>query len=64
MGVFIALVQCSLGNSKAGNYMEFVEDLVKGFGELGYRMFLKVHILYANLDNFKENMGAYSEEQI
>ena len=26
-------------------------------------MSLKVHILDAHLDKFKENMGAYSEEQ-
>ena len=30
---------------------------------MGCRMSLKVHILDAHLDKFKENMGAYSEEQ-
>ena len=30
---------------------------------MGCRMFLKVHIIYANLDQFKENLGVYSEEQ-
>ena len=30
---------------------------------MGCRMFLKVHVLEAHLDEFKDNMGAYSEEQ-
>ena len=30
---------------------------------MGCRMSLKVHILDSHLDKFKENMGAYSEEQ-
>ena len=31
--------------------------------QMGCKMSLKVHILDAHLDNFKESMGAYSEEQ-
>lgn len=30
---------------------------------MGCRMSLKVHMLHAHLDKFKNNMGAYSEEQ-
>jgi hypothetical protein len=36
---------------------------VKKYGKMGCRMYLKVHILDAHLDKFKENTGAYSEEQ-
>ena len=60
---FIAVVQGFLGNHKAENYVELVENLVKNYGTMGCRMSFKVHILDAHLDKFKENMGAYSEEQ-
>ena len=30
---------------------------------MGCKMSLKVHILHAHLDEFEENMGAYSEKQ-
>ena len=30
---------------------------------MGWRMSLKVHILDSHLDKFKENVGAYSEDQ-
>jgi len=60
---FVAVVQGFLGNNKADNYAELVETMVNSYGQMGCRMSLKVHILDAHLDNFKENMGAYSEEQ-
>jgi hypothetical protein len=60
---FVAVVQGFLGNHKAENYVELVETLVKNYGTMGCRMSLKVHILDAHLDKFKENLGAYSEEQ-
>ena len=43
--------------------MELVAKLVKTCGEMGCRMSLKVHILHAHLDELKESMNAYSEEQ-
>ena len=43
--------------------MQLVQTLVKNYAKIGCRMFLKVHILDAHLDKFKENMGTYSEEQ-
>ncbi|XP_058848577.1 uncharacterized protein LOC117424572 [Acipenser ruthenus] len=60
---FVAVVRGFLGNHKAENYVELVETLVKNYGTMGCRMSLKVHILDAYLHKFKENMGAYSEEQ-
>lgn len=30
---------------------------------MGCRMSLKLHVLHAHLDVFKENMGGYSEEE-
>jgi len=60
---FAAVVNGFLGNNKVENYVELVETLVKNYGKMGCKMSLKVHILDSHLDKFKENMGAYSEEQ-
>ena len=43
--------------------MQLVQTLIKNYAKMGCRMSLKVHILDSHLDKFKENMGAYSEEQ-
>ena len=59
---FAAVVNSFLGNHKASNYVSLVEDLVRNYEKMGCRMSLKVHVLDAHLRNFKENMGAYSEE--
>ena len=52
-----------LGESQDWNYVELVETLVANYGKMGCRMSLNVHILDANLDQFKESMRAYFEEQ-
>ena len=44
------------------NYAELVANLVNSYGNMGCRMSMKVHMLDAHLDEFKENLGAYSEE--
>ncbi|XP_048510257.1 uncharacterized protein LOC125500692 [Athalia rosae] len=60
---FKAVVSGFLGNNKAENYEKLVEDTLTNFKAMGCRMSLKVHMLHAHLDKFKNNMGAYSEEQ-
>lgn len=60
---FVAVVRGFLGNHKAENYVDLVANLVKKYCAMGCKMSLKVHILDAHLHHFKENMGAYSEEQ-
>ena len=60
---FIAVVRGFLGYHKAKNREKPVQALAKNYGKMGCRMSLKVHIMDALLDNFKENMGAYSEKQ-
>ena len=55
---FVAVIRDFLGNHKAENYVKLVETLVKNYGTMGCRMSLKVHIIDAHLDKFKENMGA------
>jgi hypothetical protein len=60
---FVAVVHGFLGNHKAENYVHLVQTLIKNYAKMGCRMSLKVHILDAHLEKFKQNMGAYSEEQ-
>ncbi|XP_061407376.1 uncharacterized protein LOC133342308 isoform X2 [Lethenteron reissneri] len=57
---FVAVVSWAITRSKT---MWSWLRMVKNYGTMGCRMSLKVHILDAHLDKFKENMGAYSEEQ-
>lgn len=55
-----------LGYNKADNYEELISTMLDNndnFKLIGCRMPRKVHLLYALLDQFKENLGAYSEEQ-
>ena len=56
---FVSVVNWFLGNHKAENYRE----LVDAYQKMGCRMSLKVHVLHAHLDEFKDNMGDYSEKQ-
>ncbi|KAL7851918.1 hypothetical protein SRHO_G00177030 [Serrasalmus rhombeus] len=60
---FVAVVRGFLGNHKDENYVQLVQTLIKNYAAMGCRMSLKIHIFDAHLDKFKENMGAYSEEQ-
>lgn len=62
----VQLCHCSLGppgQSQAENYVELVETMLKKYGKMGSMMSLKVHILDAHLDKFKENRESYLEEQ-
>ena len=56
------MVRGSLGYHKAENYVELIAKLVKTCSKRDCRVFFKVHMLDANLAQFMENMGAYSEE--
>jgi hypothetical protein len=51
-----------LGNNKADNYKELVEDLLLSYEELGCNMSLKIHFLHSHLDFFPENCEALSDE--
>jgi hypothetical protein len=51
-----------LGNNKADNYQELVEDLLLSYEELGCNMSLKIHFLHSHMDFFPENCGALSDE--
>ena len=60
---FVLVVKRFLGNYKAGNYVELVNQMLEHFRELGCTMSIKVHYLHSHLDRFPENLGDKSEEQ-
>ncbi|GBO99518.1 hypothetical protein EVAR_691_1 [Eumeta japonica] len=60
---FKAVVTGILGDNKTEYYQKLVEDMLKYFKALGCRMLLKVDMLNAHLDKFKNGMVAYSEEK-
>jgi hypothetical protein len=60
---FVLVVKNFLGNKKADNYTQLVEDILFYFNRLGCKMSVKVHYLHSHLDCFPENLGALSEEQ-
>lgn len=59
---FYNVMQNFLGNKKADNYQEIVEELLLSLQGLGYRMRIKVHYLNSHLGEFPENLGDMSEE--
>ena len=59
---FAAVVQGFFGNNKEDNYAKLVANLVNSYSNMGCRMSMKIQMLHAHLDEFKENLGAYSEE--
>ena len=56
------MVHGFLGNHKAENYVKLVANIAKTFSKKDCRVSFKVHMLDSNLDQFMENMGAYSEK--
>ena len=60
---FVSVVHGFLGKHRAENFRELVNGLVEAYRKMGFKMSLKGHVLHAHLDEFKNNMGVYSEEQ-
>ena len=60
---FVFLVKNFLGNHKALNYVQLVENMLTKYQEMGANMSIKVHFLHSHLDRFPENLGDFSEEQ-
>ena len=46
-----------LGNHKAANYQNVVQDLLTSYKAMGCNMSLKIHIIESHLDFFPENLG-------
>jgi len=51
-----------LGNHKAANYQNVVQDLLTSYKAVGSNMSLKIHFLESHLDFFPENLGQVSDE--
>jgi hypothetical protein len=51
-----------LGNNKADNYKNLVENLLLSYEELACNMSLKIHFLHSHLDFFPKNCEALSDE--
>ena len=60
---FVLVVKNFLGNTKAGNYVELVTNMVTAFRNLGCNMSIKMHYLFSHMDRFPENLGSMSDEQ-
>jgi len=51
-----------LGNHKAANYQDVVQDLLTSYKAVGCNMSLQIHFLESHLDFFPENLGEVSEK--
>jgi hypothetical protein len=60
---FVLIVKNFLGNKKADNYTQLVEDMLFHFNRLGCNISVKVHYLHSHLHRFPENLGDLCEEQ-
>jgi len=51
-----------LGNQKAANYQDVMQDLLTSYKVMGCNMSLKIHFLVSQLDFFTENLGEVTDE--
>ena len=51
-----------LGNIRAENYKELIEDMLSLYHKLGCSMSLRIHMLHSHLDFFPDNCGIISDE--
>ena len=59
---FKHVVSNFLGNNRADNYKELIEELLNSYQDLGCRMSTKLHYLHSHLEFFRPNLGDVSEE--
>ena len=60
---FVQVVKNFLGNNKARNYAEHVNNMLTTFRILGCNLRVKIHYLFSHMDRFPENLGSMSDEQ-
>ena len=60
---FVLVVKNFIGNNKARNYAELVNNMLTAFRNLGCNMSVKMHDLFSHMDRFPENLGSMSDEQ-
>ena len=61
---FKSMIQNFLGNRKASNCRQLVDELTQNYGVLGANINIKMHFLYSCLHNSPENFGEISDEQV
>ena len=59
---FVEVVKIFLGNHKAENHSQLIQNMLKSYEKMGCRMSLKMHFLHSHLDFFPANLGAVSDE--
>ena len=59
---FVNVVKKILGNHKAENHHQLIQNMLKSFERMGCRMSLKMHFLRSHLDFFPANLRAVSDE--
>ena len=60
---FVLAVKSFLGNNKARNYAELVNNMLTAFRNLGCKMSVKMHYLFSHMDRFLGNLSSMSDEQ-
>ena len=60
---FVLVMKNFLGNNKARNYAELVNNMLTAFRNLSCNMNVKMHYLFSHMDRFPENLGSMSDEQ-
>ena len=60
---FVLAVKNFLGNNKARNNIELVNNKLTAFRNLGGNMSVKMHYRFSHMDRFPENLGSISDEQ-
>lgn len=56
------VVENFLGNERAVNYRALIQKLLNSYEAINANMSLKLHFLKNHLDNFVDNLGAYSDQ--
>ena len=59
---FKFVVKGFLGNRRAQNYKELVNNLLQSYQKVGCNMSLEIHFLHSHLDFSPKNCGAVSDE--
>jgi hypothetical protein len=62
--MFKAVCLNFLGNVKAENYKELVEDKLNAYKTMGCNVSLKMNFLHSHWDFFPLNLGAMNDEHV
>ena len=60
---FVLVVKNFIGNNKAKNYAEPLNNMLTALRNLGCNMSVKMHYLFSHMDRFPENLGSMSDKQ-